>query len=78
MIIAITFGLALVNSEPNLPALQAIVIAALAAEGFTTIEDIHYIERGYEDFPRKLAGLGAMIEKATEEKEVRKFKLRVG
>ena len=54
------------------------VIAALAAEGFSTIEDIHYIERGYEDFPRKLQGLGALIEKVTEEKEVRKFKLRVG
>ena len=65
-------------SAPDLRAGAALVIAALAAEGFTTIEDIHYIERGYEDFPRKLAGLGAMIEKATEEKEVRKFKLRVG
>ena len=65
-------------SAPDLRAGAALVIAALAAEGFSTIEDIHYIERGYEDFPRKLQGLGALIEKVTEEKEVRKFKLRVG
>ena len=65
-------------SAPDLRAGAALVIAALAAEGFSTIEDIHYIERGYEDFPRKLQGLGALIEKVTEEKEVREFKLRVG
>ena len=65
-------------SAPDLRAGAALVIAALAAEGFSTIEDIHYIERGYEDFPRKLQGLGALIEKVTEEREVRKFKFRVG
>ena len=65
-------------SAPDLRAGAALVIAALSAEGFTTIEDIHYIERGYEDFPRKLKELGALIEKVAEEKEVRKFKLRVG
>ena len=65
-------------SAPDLRAGAALVLAALAAEGFTTIEDIHYIERGYEDFPAKLTSLGALIEKASEEKEVRKFILRVG
>jgi len=65
-------------SAPDLRAGAALVLAALAAEGISTIEDIHYIERGYEDFPRKLQELGAVIEKATEEKEVRKFILRVG
>ena len=65
-------------NAPDLRAGAALVIAALAAEGFSTIEDIHYIERGYEDFPRKLKELGALIEKVAEEKEVRKFKLRVG
>ena len=65
-------------SAPDLRAGAALVLAALAADGFTTIEDIHYIERGYEDFPAKLTSLGALIEKASEEKEVRKFILRVG
>ena len=37
------------------------VIAALAAEGTTTIEDAHYIERGYEDIIGKLTDLGANI-----------------
>lgn len=63
---------------PDLRAGAALVIAALAADGFTTIEDIHYIERGYEDFPKKLTKIGAVIEKVSEEKEIRKFKLRVG
>jgi len=65
-------------AAPDLRAGAALVLAALAAEGISTVEDIHYIERGYEDFPRKLTGIGALIEKATEEKEVRKFVLRVG
>lgn len=65
-------------SAPDLRAGAALVLAALAADGISTIEDIHYIERGYEDFPRKLSELGAMIEKVSEEKEVRKFKLRIG
>lgn len=63
---------------PDLRAGAALVLAALAADGISTVEDIHFIERGYEDFPRKLSQLGAMIEKVTEEKEVRKFKLRIG
>ena len=65
-------------SAPDLRAGAALVLAALSADGISTIEDIHFIERGYEDFPRKLSGLGALIEKATEEKEVRKFILRIG
>lgn len=65
-------------NAPDLRAGAALVIAALAAEGFTTIEDIVYIERGYEDFPQKLKSLGAMIEKVSEEREAQKFKLKVG
>ena len=37
------------------------VIAGLAADGHTTVEDVHYIERGYEDIAEKLRGLGADI-----------------
>ena len=45
----------------------ALVIAGLAAEGYTTVEDIHYIERGYEDFVGKLTELGAKIRKESDE-----------
>ena len=45
----------------DLRAGAAMVIAGLCAEGTTEVEDIHYIERGYEDFVGKLRGLGADI-----------------
>lgn len=64
-------------SAPDLRAGAALVIAGLAAEGFTLIDDIVYIQRGYEGFELKLKGLGARIERVTTEKEVRKFKLKV-
>ena len=62
---------------PDLRAGAALVMAGLAAEGFTTVEDIHYIERGYEDFPQKLRGLGAQIEKVEAEKDFRKFQMKI-
>ena len=63
-------------SAPDLRAGAALVIAALTAEGYSTIEDIKYIERGYEDFEVKLRGLGAQIEKVDEDKDIQKFKLK--
>ena len=45
----------------DLRAGAAMVIAGLCAEGQTVVEDIHYIERGYEDFVNKLRHLGADI-----------------
>ena len=48
-------------SSPDLRAGAALVIAALAAEGTSVIEDIRFIERGYEDFEQKLEALGADI-----------------
>ena len=65
-------------SAPDLRAGAALVLAALAAEGITIIDDIKYIERGYEDFPEKLSALGASMEKAETEKDIQKFKLKVG
>lgn len=65
-------------SAPDLRAGAALVIAGLVAEGFTTIDDILYIQRGYEDFEIKLRGLGANIERISSEKEAQKFKLKVG
>ena len=65
-------------SAPDLRAGAALVLAGLAAEGFTTVDDIKYVERGYEDFDEKLRSLGAMIEKVNTEKELQRFKLKVG
>lgn len=64
-------------SAPDLRAGAALVIAGLAAEGFTIVDDIFYIERGYEDFDEKIRSLGGLIEKVSDEKEIQKFKLRV-
>lgn len=61
----------------DLRAGAALVIAGLAAEGITIIDDIVYIQRGYEDFEVKLRSLGAEIEKVSSEKEIQKFRLRV-
>ena len=65
-------------SAPDLRAGAALVIAGLAAEGITIVDDIVYIQRGYERFEEKLRSLGGMIEKVTNEKEIQKFKLKVG
>lgn len=47
----------------DLRAGAALMIAGLAANGVTTIEDIYHIERGYADMEGKLRALGACIEK---------------
>ena len=65
-------------SAPDLRAGAALCIAGLAAEGITIVDDIVYIQRGYERFEEKLRGLGAMIERVSSEKEIQKFKLKVG
>ena len=39
--------------------------------------DIKYIQRGYERFEEKLQGIGGIIEKASSEKEIQKFVLKV-
>ena len=65
-------------SAPDLRAGAALVIAGLAAEGVTVVDDIVYIQRGYECFEDKLRSLGAEIERVSTEKEIQKFKLRVG
>lgn len=50
----------------DLRAGAAVLIAAMAAEGVTEIEDIEHIERGYEDIVEKMTGLGACIRKVVE------------
>lgn len=49
----------------DLRAGAAMVIAGLAARGCTEIEEIQYIERGYEDIVEKLQSLGADIRQVT-------------
>ncbi len=62
---------------PDLRAGAALVLAALAAEGISFVDDIRYIERGYENFHLKLQGLGAQIERISTEKEIMKFRFKV-
>ncbi|MBR6303397.1 MAG: UDP-N-acetylglucosamine 1-carboxyvinyltransferase [Lachnospiraceae bacterium] len=64
-------------SAPDLRAGAALVLAALSAEGFSTIDEIKYIQRGYEDFHIKLKKLGADIELVESEKDISKFKIKV-
>ncbi len=67
-------------SAPDLRAGAALVMAGLAAEGITSVDQIHYIERGYERFEDKIKGIGGQIEKVDveDEREVRKFRMKVG
>ena len=64
-------------TAPDLRAGAALVLAGLAADGYTVVDEIKYIQRGYEDFDEKLRSLGAMIEQVSDEKEVQRFKLKV-
>ncbi len=64
-------------SAPDLRAGAALCIAGLATDGITIVDDIVYIQRGYERFEEKLRGLGGMIERVSTEKDIMKFKLKV-
>lgn len=70
------FSGASVNA-PDLRAGAALVIAGLAADGYTVIDEIGYIQRGYEYFEEKLKGLGAVIERIDSDKEAQKFRLKI-
>ena len=65
-------------SAPDLRAGAALCIAGLATDGITIVDDIVYIQRGYERFEEKLRSLGGIIEKVSSEKEIQKFRLKVG
>ena len=65
-------------SAPDLRAGAALVIAGLAAYGVTIVDDIVYIQRGYEGFEDKLRSLGGVIEVVESERDIQKFKLKVG
>ena len=53
----------------DLRAGAAMVIAGLAADQVTTVEDAHYIERGYENIIEKLRGIGAEIRRVETPRE---------
>lgn len=44
----------------------ALVLAGLVSEGETVVSDIYHIDRGYEDFCRKLQSIGAHVERIEE------------
>ncbi|WP_443598309.1 UDP-N-acetylglucosamine 1-carboxyvinyltransferase [Agathobacter sp.] len=64
-------------NAPDLRAGAALVIAGLAAEGITVVDDIYYIQRGYEALEEKLTKIGAQIARVEDEKELQKFILKV-
>lgn len=47
----------------DLRASAALVVAALAAEGQTTIQGLHHLDRGYANLEAKLRGLGAQLQR---------------
>jgi UDP-N-acetylglucosamine 1-carboxyvinyltransferase len=57
----------------DLRAGAALVMAGLAAEGYTVLSDIEYIQRGYEHFEQKLRNLGAQIALVNSDEEIREF-----
>ncbi|MGE4354496.1 MAG: UDP-N-acetylglucosamine 1-carboxyvinyltransferase [Oscillospiraceae bacterium] len=61
----------------DLRAGAAMVIAGLCAKGLTEVEDVHFIERGYEDFVEKLRSLGADITVFRSPEEPEKIQLAV-
>ena len=65
-------------SAPDLRAGAALVIAGLAADGITIIDDIQYVQRGYERFEEKMQGIGAKMERVDNVKDLQLFKYREG
>ena len=64
-------------NAPDLRAGAALVIAGLAADGISVVDDIYYIQRGYEALEEKLTKIGAKIARVEDEKELQKFILKV-
>ena len=65
-------------SAPDLRAGAALALAALAADGTTVMDDVRFIERGYEDFDQKIRDLGGDIIKTDDvRQEIKKSKFKV-
>lgn len=52
--------------SPDIRAGMSMLLAALAAKGKSTVRNIRQIERGYQDVDKKLAALGAQIQRVSE------------
>lgn len=67
--IAVIHGVPFLSGAPvtgtDLRATAALVVAALAAKGKTSIEGLQHLDRGYSNFEQKLSGLGAKIERVS-------------
>ena len=57
-------------SATDLRAAAALILTGLVSNGVTRVTKLHHLDRGYVDFHKKLASLGAMIERITEEEEI--------
>ncbi|MXW42511.1 MAG: UDP-N-acetylglucosamine 1-carboxyvinyltransferase [Acidimicrobiia bacterium] len=55
---------------PDIRAGAAMVVAGMAAEGVTTVLDVHHIDRGYEDLVGKLSSLGADVRRIRDDRSV--------
>ena len=58
---------------PDLRAGAALVISALSADGISIIDNVEYIERGYEDLINKVKELGGNIKKVEYQNEIETF-----
>ena len=54
----------------DLRAGASLIIAGLMAEGETNIENLHHIDRGYENFERKFSALGASIVRYEDDSQI--------
>lgn len=70
---AIIRGVSKLSGAPvlatDLRASAALVLAALAAEGVTTIRGLHHLDRGYEGLDSKLSKLGVRLQRITDESD---------
>lgn len=53
----------------DLRAAAALILAGLVSEGYTRVTELKHLDRGYVDFHKKLAALGATIERVNEKVE---------
>ena len=69
--IAIVQGVPKLSGAPvlatDLRASAALVVAALAAEGMTSIQGLHHLDRGYDNLDAKLKALGANLRRVKED-----------
>jgi UDP-N-acetylglucosamine 1-carboxyvinyltransferase len=70
---AIVRGVPMLSGAPvlatDLRASAALVLAGLAAEGKTTIQGLHHLDRGYDNLELKLRQLGAKLQRVKDDTE---------